>query len=393
MNPCRLAVSVWLECKETTLLGLSRFYLGKEAIWVRLAAVFILLLVACISTLAKAEFVAPSHFGSPHVPAENPLSEDAFELGRRLFYDPVLSGSNLVSCASCHIQRLAFADGVAKSSGSYGMELEFNSMSLANLMWGPQLFFWNGRVNSLENQALAALVSIEEMDQELGELVAELRAIPDYREHFRYVYGELTSQAVARGLASFMRMLVTDQSKYDGYLRGEALLSEQEEQGRLLFMSGNSTHSAAPGANCANCHNLVPHSRSETITESFRNNGLDDAEVLSKGLMESTGNPAHRGVFKTPTLRNIEVTAPYMHDGRFNNLREVIEHYNGGVKQSPTLDPVLINRSEPLGTNRHPIKLGLGHEEIDALIAFLKTLTDEKFLTDTRFSNPFPQKN
>jgi cytochrome c peroxidase len=349
------------------------------------------LLIASTSTSAQAEFVTPSHFGSPNVPAENPLSQDAFELGRRLFYDPVLSGSNLVSCASCHIQRLAFTDGVAKSSGSYGMELEFNSMSLANLMWGPQLFFWNGRVSSLEDQALAALVSIEEMDQELGELVAELRAIPDYRRRFRYVYGELTSQAVARGLASFMRMLVTDQSKYDGYLRGVTLLSEQEEQGRLLFMSGDNTQSATPGANCASCHSLVPHSRSETITQRFRNNGLDDAEGLSKGLMESTGNPAHRGVFKTPTLRNIEVTAPYMHDGRFNNLHEVIEHYNRGVKQSPTLDPVLIDPGGPTGANRHPIKLGLGDEEVDALVAFLKTLTDEKFLTDTRFSNPFSQ--
>ena len=162
---------------------------------------FKLLLSLFIFDDANAEFVTPAHFGDATVSPDTLSSEEAFQLGRRLFYDPILSGSNLVSCASCHIQRLAFTDGVAKSSGSYGMALEFNSMSLANLNWGNQRFFWNGRATSLEQQALAALISIEEMDQNLVELAKELGSMPDYERRFQQVYGELSPEAIAGGLS------------------------------------------------------------------------------------------------------------------------------------------------------------------------------------------------
>ncbi|KIC15333.1 cytochrome-c peroxidase [Leisingera sp. ANG-DT] len=335
-----------------------------------------------------ADFSAPFVFGRFSVPQDNPLTEEAFALGRRLFYDPALSGGNDRSCATCHIQRLAFTDGLPTAAGLNGESLEFSSMSLVNLLWGQERFFWDGRALSLEQQALLPIENPQEMAQDLEELVRELKGSRQYRRMFRQAYGEVSSENIARALATFMRMLISAGSKYDRFLRGEAVLTEQEELGRKLFMAHPDTKVSLRGGNCIDCHSQFLTSGFRDGLDGFSNNGLDKDEDLPAGLMAVTDNPAHKGFFKVPTLRNIAVTAPYMHDGRLQTLEDVMDHYNGGVVVSPTLSPLILEADNAASPPGSFVGLRLTDSEKAAIIAFLHTLTDEAFLSDARFSNP-----
>ncbi len=335
-----------------------------------------------------AGFSAPFVFGRFTVPQENPLTEEAFVLGRRLFYDPVLSGANETACASCHVQELAFTDGLAKSPSLSGGELAFSSMSLVNLLWGQERFFWDGRAESLEHQALMPIVHPEEMAQDLDELIEELRSSRTYRRMFKAAYGEVSTDNVAKALATFMRLLISSDSKYDRYLRGEVNLTDQEEYGRKLFMAHPDTKVSLRGGNCIDCHSQFLISGFRDALDGFSNNGLDPDDALPEGLMAVTGDPAHKGFFKVPTLRNIAVTAPYMHDGRFATLEEVMDHYNDGIVFSETLSPLILEADNAPDQTAGTIGLRLTQPEIEAIIAFLHTLTDDQFLNDPRFSNP-----
>lgn len=339
-----------------------------------------------------AGFSAPFVFGRFSVPPDNPLTEEAFALGRRLFYDPLLSGDNRVACAKCHIQALAFSDGVARPVGLSGDKLDFNSMSLANLLWGQTRFFWNGRAESLEQQALMPIQHPEEMAQDLDELVAELRRVKIYRRMFSSAYGDVSAENLAKALATFMRLLISQNSKYDRFLRGEVKLTEQEEYGRKLFMAHPDTKVSLRGGNCIDCHSQFLTSGFRDQLDGFSNNGLDPDETLADGLMAVTGNSAHKGFFKVPTLRNIAVTAPYMHDGRFATLEDVMHHYNDGIKHSRTLSPLILEADNARNIKDATIGLRLTPVEMAAIIAFLHTLTDEQFLSDPRFSNPFEER-
>jgi cytochrome c peroxidase len=334
-------------------------------------------------------FSAPFVFGRFDVPSDNPLTEEAVELGRRLFYDPRLSSNGTTSCATCHMQHLAFTDGRTTSVGVSGKPLEFNSMSLANLMWGPQRFFWNGRAASLEDQALVPIQHADEMAQDLGRLVTELSADPRYRELFEAAYGEISPSAVARALASFLRTLISSNSRYDRFLRGEIALDPREDLGRKLFMAHPDVKADLRGANCIDCHSQFLTSGFRTRYDGFSNNGLDDEEHLQPGLQAVTGSPAHRGCFKVPSLRNVALTAPYMHDGRFATLEEVLDHYDSGIRRSSTLSPLIVEASNRGAATDGRISLHLTTEEKAAVIAFLHTLTDEEFVTAERFSDPF----
>jgi cytochrome c peroxidase len=352
-----------------------------------------LLVAACDSprpaTTPLAGFTAPFVFGRFTVPADNPLTEESVALGRRLFYDPRLSGSNTVSCATCHQQRLAFTDGRKTSVGVSGKPLDFNSMSLANLLWGPQHFFWNGRTANLETQAIVPIQHPDEMAQELDALVGELEDDPDYATLFAAAYGEVSATNIARALASFERTLVSANSRYDRFLRGELRLEPQEEFGRKLFMAHPDVKVSLRGGNCIDCHSQFLTSGFATGFEGFANNGLDDESQLDAGLEHTTANPQHRGLFKVPTLRNIALTAPYMHDGRFDTLQQVLHHYNAGIHASRTLSPLIAeasNRDDPAARD---ISLHLTPDEQAAIIAFLHTLTDEEFVSDPRFTSPF----
>lgn len=239
-------------------------------------------------------FSAPFVYGRFQVPKDNPLTEESVALGRRLFYDPRLSGTNTVSCSTCHIQGLAFSDGKPTAVGVSGKPLAFNSMSLANLMWGPRHFFWNGRAASLEEQALVPLQHPDEMAQDLEQLESELAEDPGYRELFDLAYGEISSRAVTAALASFLRTLVSSNSRYDRFLRGELALSEPEELGRRLFMAHPDVKASLRGANCIDCHSQFLTSGFSTGFDGFANNGLDAEDNLPAGLREVTGKPEHR---------------------------------------------------------------------------------------------------
>jgi cytochrome c peroxidase len=335
-----------------------------------------------------AGFSAPFVFGRFNIPADNPLTEESFRLGRRLFYDPALSGNNKIACATCHLQKMAFTDGLPKAVGITGRELKFSSMSLTNLLWGQRRFFWNGRATSLEEQALLPIQDPNEMDQDLDDLVSELRGIVDYRTLFGHAYGEISAENIAKALATFMRLLISSNSKYDRYLRGETKLSRLEEHGRKLFMAHPDVKASQRGANCIDCHSQFLTSGFRDKFDGFSNNGLDGNEELPEGLQAVTKNPAHRGLFKVPTLRNIAVTAPYMHDGRFDTLEQVLDHYNNGIKVSETLSPLILEADNNKADPTQSTGLNLNADEVKGVIAFLHTLTDEMFLTDPKFSNP-----
>ena len=335
------------------------------------------------------DFSAPFIFGRFELPPDNPLTSESVELGRRLFYDPRLSGTNTVSCSTCHIQRLAFTDGKRTGVGVSGKPLAFNSMSLANLMWGPRHFFWNGRAASLEEQALVPIQHPDEMAQDLDELVEELGEDETYRALFDLAYGEINPASIVAALASFQRTLVSPNSRYDQFLRGEVALSEREELGRKLFMAHPDVKASIRGANCIDCHSQFLTSGFNTRFDGFTNNGLDAEDDLSAGLQEVTGRPEDRGLFKVPTLRNIALTAPYMHDGRFNTLEEVLDHYDDGIKKSSTLSPLIMEADNLHKDSEDRISLNLTDEEKTAIIAFLNTLTDREFVTSERFSDPF----
>lgn len=338
-----------------------------------------------------AGFTAPFVFGRFSIPEENPLTEQAFQLGRRLFYDPILAGDNDMSCAQCHQQDRAFSDGHARAIGHDSKELAFNSMSLVNLLWGPQRFFWDGRSPTLEHQALQPLLNPDEMRQPLNELVLELKKSPEYRDLFWRAYGEVSQQNIARALATFMRLLISADSKYDRFLRGEVRLSPKEEHGRKLFMAHPDVKVSLRGGNCIDCHSQFVTAGFSDGWDGFINNGLDPEAKLGTGLQTVTGETRDKGKFKTPSLRNIAVTGPYMHDGRFDTLEDVLGHYNTGIQFSDTLSPLILEADNDAIDPTIAPGLSLAPDEVAAIIAFLHTLTDDSFLNDPRFSNPFEE--
>jgi cytochrome c peroxidase len=332
------------------------------------------------------DLVTPRYFGDFMMPADNPLTKEGVALGRMLFYEKMLSNNNTISCGSCHEQRKAFTDGEALSTGSEGLKGKRSAMSLVNLLWNKR-FFWDGRSTSLEDQALIPIQDPLEMHQSLDEAVAKLQNSPLYPPRFKQVFGSeaITPQHIAKALSQFQRTLISADSRYDRYLNKTYQPSPQELNGEALFM----THPVAGklrGGNCGDCHGGFL-----TTLGNFHNNGLD-TEATDEGLKIVTGKDSDRGKFRAPSLRNIALTAPYMHDGRFNTLEEVLDHYNDHIRMSETLDPLILEASNQQVTPGEPVKLHLTEQEKKDIIAFLHLLTDSTFITDKRFSNPFEQK-
>lgn len=306
------------------------------------------------------------------IPADNPLTIEGVALGRKLFYDPLLSKNNMQSCASCHLQSLGFTDhGLRYSVGVDGIAGNRNSMPLINLGWSPR-FFWDGRALTLEQQIFQPVTNPIEMNTTWPEVEDKLNTHAEYPNLFYKAFGieRIDSVHVVKAIAQFIRTLISGNSKFDKFLRQQAVLTPSEMNGLNIYTTEK--------GDCFHCHGFDGSGQFTDFT--FHNNGLDtDDEMTDIGLMAVTGNPGDKGKFKTPTLRNIEVTAPYMHDGRFATLEEVIEHYDSGGKPSSTVDPLM----KHVGTG-----LNLTAQEKLDLINFLKTLTDEDFLTDPRFSAP-----
>jgi len=336
-------------------------------------------------------FEPPSHFGDDNyiIPEDNPFTVEGVALGRKLFYEKQLSRNNRVSCGSCHQQLKAFTDGAKFSKGLNGALTSRSSMSLVNMLWQTK-FFWDGRALSLEDQALDPIQDHIEMDLTLEEAVLRLSASASYSKQFQQAFETevITPDLIAKAMGQFMRTLVSSNSRYDQHLQGENVLTDQEKLGMDLFFTHPEPTVGLRGGNCGDCHLSILTAGDRQGFEGFHNNGIDTDENLEDGLMAVTGKATDKGKFKAPSLKNIALTAPYMHDGRFATLEDVLDHYNENVQVSTTLD-ALITDATNNPENVLPVRLGLTQEEKEAIIAFLHTLTDEKFITNEEFSDPF----
>lgn len=321
----------------------------------------------------------PEGFPKMEQPSDNLLTTEGVELGRRLFYDPILSRDSSMSCSSCHLQQFAFSDAKAVSTGIDNIAGTRSAMSLINLGFQTRNFFWDGRSPTLEAQALLPVEDPIELHTTWENVETKLRQHADYPTRFRKAFGisnkkEISKTLVAKALAQFQRTLVSNNSKFDKVIRREDFFDDDELVGYQLF-----TNSAgAPDAQCSHCH-APPF----VGNMPFFNNGLDTVASLSlfrdKGRGGFTGNIIENGKFRTPTLRNIMLTAPYMHDGRFQTIEAVIEHYASGGKGSENVDPFIPQIRD----------INLTARQKRQIIAFLKTLTDTSFINNPNFKNPF----
>jgi cytochrome c peroxidase len=303
----------------------------------------------------------PDYFPAPVYDfSENPITKEGFLLGKKLFYDPILSRDNTISCGSCHQQFVAFAHADHKVSHGIDNQLGVrNSPALYNLMW-HKTFFWDGGSKHIEVQPIAPIINPIEMDETIQQVVYKLSQRADYKSLFKSAFNSdsVTSQLMLKAITQFMGAFISAGSKYDkNRVNATAYpFTADEQAGKTIFEN-----------KCASCH--VPPLFTD---DSFRNNGLDE-NFSDSGRYAITNINSDMGKFKVPSLRNIELTYPYMHDGRFETLNEVLNHYTSGIQQSATLDPSLSNG------------IPLSNTEKEQITAFLKTLTDREFITDPRF--------
>lgn len=346
----------------------------------------------------------PDHMPLPHIPEFNPLTPEKIELGRHLFYDTRLSANQTQSCESCHVQLLAFSDGEVTSTGSTGHVLARNSQGLGNAIYHSTLTWANNGFFELEDQLQVPIradnpVELGVTDAVLDEVLARFDEDPIYVQMFEDAFPNSDSGATMNkiifALASFCRTLITAQSDYDKFIQGDKdALTDQQKRGFSLF-NGEKFE-------CFHCHNGINFSVAYrdintdpgSIQFQFFNNGLYNINgdgsypALDQGLFELTSDPEDKGLFRPQGLRNIAITAPYMHDGSIETLREVVEHYAAGGR--------VIDSGPNAGDGRlNPNKSGLitgfdaTPEEIDAVVAFLESLTDYEFINNPKYSNPF----
>ncbi len=329
----------------------------------------------------------PAHFntaivqGFDNTPIDNVIYDELATLGRVLFYEKQLSANGMIACAGCHLQANGFSDPNQFSIGFQGVTTSRNSMGLANSKYYERgHFFWDERANTLEDQVLEPIQSVVEMGLTLEQAESNVIGQAYYSYLFEQAFGDstVTSERMSQALSQFVRSMISYQSKYDtGVASNFINFSATENRGRALFNSVRT--------NCATCHVNNRNNGNEAILQPDRtfNNGLDAALVNDdNGVGDVINNQNQNGRFKVGSLRNIGLTAPYMHDGRFAALLDVVEHYNSGVQNHPNLD----NR---LQRNGNPVRMNLNDQEKQDLVEFMLTFTDEAFVTDEKFSNPF----
>lgn len=323
------------------------------------------------------QLLVPAGYPPLEVPEDNPLTIEGVELGRILFYEEKLSLDNSLSCSSCHLTSGSFTDNKATSPGVSGVNGQRSAMSLLDMAFATNGLFWDGRVHTLEEQALLPVEDPVEMEETWDNVIKKLVDTDEYPGLFRKAFGiesvnEITPVLVTKAISQFERTLVSSgMSKYDQVVNGTAVFSDDELAGFEMFFDLNP---ALPDAECGHCHNAPLFT-----THEYFNNGLDEAPTLNDfndpGFGAISGLVIDNGKFRVPTLRNIEFSAPYMHDGRFMTLLEVVDHYNSGGKTSPNKDELI----RPLGLT--PV-------QIDQLIAFIQTLRDEAFIIDPAYQDP-----
>ena len=309
----------------------------------------------------------------PVIPSNNPQTEEGVLLGKKLFFDPILSDDGSLACAGCHNATNAFTDTTRFSDGIDGLFGNRNAMPLFNLAWNyDNTFFWDGRDLGLENQVFEPITNPLEMHSTWEAVAEKLQAHPEYPELFNAAFRSQTidSVLVSKAIAQFERTLISANSKFDKFLLGTANLTPEESSGFTIFMDESK-------GDCFHCHGS--ENNPLWTDNKFHNNGLDTT-FSDLGLGNVTGDPADNGKFKTPSLRNLAFTAPYMHDGRFETIEEVINHYSEGLQNSATIDP-LMKKIDQGG-----VQLSL-QEKAD-LKAFLLSLSDTDFINNPNFSNP-----
>ena len=312
-------------------------------------------------------------------PADNPLTVEGIFLGRKLFFDPILSADSTQACASCHLPGGSFTDNFAKSVGIDNIAGKRSSMSLLNVGYYNEGLFWDGREASLESQALLPVEDPIELHDTWPNVIEKLMRHEDYPFDFRRAFGiedkgEITKELAAKALAQFERSIVSSgNSKYDRVVRKEAFFTDAEQNGFLMFF--DAAVGILPDAECGHCHTAPLFTTNE-----YLNNGLDGVasvnDFVDKGRGAVTGVPFDQGTFRVPTLRNISFTAPYMHDGRFQTIEEVVEHYASGGNYADNRHPLIT-----------PLLLDENHK-LD-LIAFLKTLDDPDMISNPVYQSPF----
>jgi cytochrome c peroxidase len=346
----------------------------------------LLLLVACRKdkadyTPTPYQLKIPSHFPDMIIPADNPMTAEGVELGRFLFYEKRLSGDNTMNCASCHMPQHSFSDANQYSVGIDGFFGNRQSMALINIGW-ENFFFWDGRETTLESQIIEPVSNPIEMHQSWKDAIHKLNADVTYRNRFFKAFGEegVDSVKATKAIAQFIRTMISSESKFDIMYKFENNMALSTAEQTILSTidldewAGYDLFKSLNGADCFHCHN-GPLMR----VKKFSNNGLD-ATFSDLGRGGVTQNPEDYGKFKVTTLRNIALTAPYMHDGRFSTLDEVIEHYSSGIHMSPTIDP-LIEFANQGGVQ-------LDSQEKYLLKKFLLTLSDYNFINNPSFKDP-----
>ncbi|MDA3616582.1 cytochrome-c peroxidase [Polluticaenibacter yanchengensis] len=339
--------------------------MNRKTVSVMLA--LIVLIFACSKAdmnLPFSGFINPAHFPQPvYKFANNPVTKDGFELGRRLFYEPRLSRDNSISCGSCHIQSSAFTQhGHDVSHGIDDRLGRRNSPPIMNLAWMPN-YMWDGGIFDLDLQPINPITAHEEMDESVANVISKLQDHPDYPALFKKAYGSetITTATFMKSLSQFMLMCISSNSKYDSVIQklGNTQFTDEEAAGYKLVQQ-----------KCGSCH-----AEPLFTDNSFRNNGIGTGLNDDPGRYEATLNETDRYKFKVPSLRNLAYTAPYMHDGRYYRLDAVLAHYNSTVQHTPNLDPVLINGGIPMTA-----------QEQQQILAFLNTLNDKNFISDKLLS-------
>lgn len=337
--------------------------------------------------------IKPDNFLQIPIPANNPMTYDGVQLGRRLFYDAILSKDSSQSCSSCHLPAGSFTDNLAFSKGVDGIQGGRSAMSLLNVAYTTKLF-WDGRASTLEEQALQPVENPIEMHAQWPQVVERLKVHPGYPTLFRKAFGisstdEISKELAAKALAQFERILISSgNSRYDQLVRGEAEFTDPELDGKIMFFDeANAFGVPLPDAQCFHCH------AGETFAGNFFNNALDSVASLNnfpdKGRGIVTGLDTDNGKFRASGLRNIALSAPYMHDGRFQTLEQVLDHYSHNGFGVSNEDQFIRQIGKPIpGTN--PVRYsGLTSYQKTAIIAFLQTLTDNTFINNPDILSPF----
>ncbi|NQW29001.1 MAG: c-type cytochrome [Ignavibacteria bacterium] len=315
----------------------------------------------------------------PKLPVDNALTQQKVELGRMLFHETMLSKDNTQACASCHKQADGFSDIRQFSIGVQGLPGKRQAMPIFNMAWHTDGFFWDGRAPLLRDQALRPIQDVLEMNETLPNVIKKLSDTEKYRFQFIRAFGNdtINELKISLALEQFMLTIVSGNSKFDKMNRGQTVFTDQEERGRKLFFTEFDPMNKVKGAECFHCHGGTNFTNNNYI-----NNGLDDdAGITDLGRYEVTKVKRDWATFKVPSLRNVALTPPYMHDGRLASLEEVVDHYATGVKKSISVDFQMQYNLQPGG-------LKLSEQDKDDLVAFLNTLTDADLAANTAFGAP-----